>query len=392
MPLTYWTSTPFLLKGLYHGSFQQSLLYQILFYFSLAVSLPCDPSTLPRGVRISQNGPVLKLTCDSGLQPLEMAHFTSSAGLLLPIPSKRKFARYVCVNGASYQRINAQGIERSFFFCTDGQSNLCDPLENSAEHGHLQVEGTVAIWRSVTGSQRNVLYCAHGVWHRLGGGPLPYGVTVKSQQKEKVLSTPGTTASTSAGASNGEIISTISATVPFPSVTPHYHSRKFDSRTVTPSEPSPTSSFVSSSPRLVHHPQVPSTPVRRKLTRPQISRPATYPHSKHYFICGECLPCTARSDSQMRSNGFLLHDFYCDGCSDCQLVGVDARVSKSSTNCQCCAGAGTIKKHNRQCVKHFYSPPSCHNSLLYRCNSLHNDRLLSPSLHPPLLVATRACT
>ncbi|KAH9285663.1 hypothetical protein ECG_01207 [Echinococcus granulosus] len=220
MPLTYWTSTPFLLKGLYHGSFQQSLLYQILFFFSLAVSLPCDPSTLPRGVRISQNGPVLKLTCDSGLQPLEMAHFTSSAGLLLPIPSKRKFARYVCVNGASYQRINSQGIERSFFFCTDGQSNLCDPLENSAEHGHLQVEGTVAIWRSVTGSQRSVLYCAHGVWHRLGGGPLPYGVTVKSQQKEKFLSTPGTTASTTAGASNGEIITTISATVPFPSSHP----------------------------------------------------------------------------------------------------------------------------------------------------------------------------
>ncbi|KAL5112367.1 hypothetical protein TcWFU_006703 [Taenia crassiceps] len=214
MPITYQTSILFLLKGLYQGNFLHSFLYQILFFFSLAVSLACDPSTLPRGVRISQNGPVLKLTCDPGLQPLEMAYTTSSADLLFPVPSKRKFARYVCMDGASYQRINAQGIEHSFFFCTDGQSNLCDPLENSAEHGHMQVEGAVAIWRPVVDAQRSVLYCAHGVWHRLGGGPLPYGVTVKSQKKEKLLTTPGTTESASTGASNDKVISTISVTVP----------------------------------------------------------------------------------------------------------------------------------------------------------------------------------
>uniref|UniRef100_A0A0R3W4S0 Sushi domain-containing protein n=1 Tax=Taenia asiatica TaxID=60517 RepID=A0A0R3W4S0_TAEAS len=152
----------------------------LIVFFSLAVSLACDPSTLPKGVRISQNGPVLKLTCDPGLQPLEMAYATSPADLLFPVPSKRKFARYVCVDGATYQRINAQGIERSSFFCTDVQSNLCDPLENSAERGHLRVEGAVAIWQSVSGSQRSVLYCAHGVWHRLGGGSLPYGEAAPS--------------------------------------------------------------------------------------------------------------------------------------------------------------------------------------------------------------------
>ncbi|KAL5967876.1 hypothetical protein TSMEX_004380 [Taenia solium] len=216
MPITYQTSILFLLKGLYQGNFLRSFLYQILFFFSLAVSLACDPSTLPKGVRISKSGPVLKLTCDPGLQPHEMAYATSPADLLFPLPSKRKFARYVCVDGATYQRINAQGIERSSFFCTDVQSNLCDPLENSAERGHLRVEGAVAIWQSVSGSQRSVLYCAHGVWHRLGGGSLPYGVTVKSQQKEKFLTTPSTTEPASKGASNDEITTTISVTVPLP--------------------------------------------------------------------------------------------------------------------------------------------------------------------------------
>lgn len=68
----------------------------------------------------------------------------------------------------------------NWFLLTDGQSNLCDPLENSAERGHLQVEGAVAIWRPMVGTQRSVLYCAHGVWHRLGGGSLPYGEAVPS--------------------------------------------------------------------------------------------------------------------------------------------------------------------------------------------------------------------
>lgn len=115
----------------------------------------------------------------------------------------------------------------------------------------------------------------------------------------------------------------------------------------TPSEPTSTFPCIAPSTHFV-----PSTSVEGKPTQSRISREPTYPHRKHYCICGEYLPCTARPVSQMHSNSFLLHDCYWHGCSDCRLVSVVAYVLEISTSHQRRGGAGTIKKHNYQCVNH----------------------------------------
>ncbi|KAM7539771.1 hypothetical protein Aperf_G00000033253 [Anoplocephala perfoliata] len=205
MPISYRSSILLLLKSLCQGNLSQIFLYYIILLSSLAISLACDPSTLPRGVQISTNGPVLKLTCEPELQPFEMAHFPNATSNTtttndtdpFPIPSKRKFARYVCMHGTSYQRVNPHGIELSHFFCADVDKSRCKAgLEFSPEHGRLLVHGSVAVWRSKSSPEGSILYCIRGVWHRLGDSLLPPGVSNKYQIERKSRLTAFTSTST----------------------------------------------------------------------------------------------------------------------------------------------------------------------------------------------------
>uniref|UniRef100_A0A5K3FK72 Uncharacterized protein n=1 Tax=Mesocestoides corti TaxID=53468 RepID=A0A5K3FK72_MESCO len=120
----------------------------------------------------------------------------TTANNSFPVPSKRQFARYICLGGTSFQRINTHGVEHTSFFCADKRISFCSPLEHASDQGNLTVNKSVAIWRPHNGGQWSVFYCAHGVWHRLGGGPFPQGVTVKYPRKTNFQSTVPTEATT----------------------------------------------------------------------------------------------------------------------------------------------------------------------------------------------------
>lgn len=104
-------------------------IFVFLVISSLATSLACDPSDLPRGTRVTAHGPVLKVICEPGLQAFEMTPASISTSTaddknrLLPTPTKRKFARFICMYGTTYQRINPEGVDPTLFFCA-GEWNL----------------------------------------------------------------------------------------------------------------------------------------------------------------------------------------------------------------------------------------------------------------------------
>ncbi|VUZ45749.1 unnamed protein product [Hymenolepis diminuta] len=211
MPISYLSNTSHLLKGLCQGKLSQIFLYQILLISSLATSLACDPSDLPRGTRVTAHGPVLKVICEPGLQAFEMTPASISTftaddrNRLLPIPTKRKFARFICMYGTTYQRINPKGVDPTLFFCADKVKTECDDLEYSPEHGHLLIEGTVALWQPVSSnkSQSRVLYCLHGTWYHLDGEPLPGEITIKYRPKKgTTITIPTITTTTTATPSN----------------------------------------------------------------------------------------------------------------------------------------------------------------------------------------------
>ncbi|KAM3174788.1 hypothetical protein ACTXT7_009809 [Hymenolepis weldensis] len=213
-------------------------IFVLLVISSLATSLACDPSDLPRGTRVTAHGPVLKVICEPGLQAFEMTPASISTSTaddknrLLPTPTKRRFARFICMYGTTYQRINSEGVDPTLFFCADKVKTECDDLEYSTEHGHLLVEGTVAIWQPVSSnkSQSRVLYCLHGTWYHLDGKPLPQEmllvftwfssvseITIKYKPKKETTTTIPTTTTTATTTSSNTIeknLETISEPIP----------------------------------------------------------------------------------------------------------------------------------------------------------------------------------
>ncbi|VDO06858.1 unnamed protein product [Rodentolepis nana] len=197
MPISYLSSTLLLLKGLFRGKTCQLFFFQFLLIASLTISLACDPSDLPKGTRVTAHGPVLKVLCEPGLQAFEMTTTTTTTPMptttsndkshLLPTPTKKRFARFICMYGTSYQRIKPDGVDSTLFFCADKVNTECDDLEYSSKYGHLVMEGTVAIWQPVSSneSQRIVLYCLYGTWYQLNGESLPQELIVKHKEKKE---------------------------------------------------------------------------------------------------------------------------------------------------------------------------------------------------------------
>nr|VZI42400.1 unnamed protein product [Spirometra erinaceieuropaei] len=148
-----------------------ALLQKYIPLIFLAMALACDNSTLPVNVKIQQRGPVLKISCSPGLRAFEAIDNRRVQ------PARNRFARYVCINGTSFQQIGANGFENTSFFCADSRGKHCPPLQFHRSLGLLKMNKSVAVWGPKVGNF-SILYCTFGIWRQLGDSKLPSGVRV----------------------------------------------------------------------------------------------------------------------------------------------------------------------------------------------------------------------
>ncbi|CAL8086758.1 unnamed protein product [Calicophoron daubneyi] len=129
----------------------------------------CERLKLPRHVRISENGPVLKVFCPFGLRPLEV----DAKGVIMPSPAR--FARFVCVDG-QYRRVYFNGVEKSRYFCADEQAGKCPLLKSVNDNVILTLRHVVARVEMKQSADFRILYCTNGKWHDLDDEGLPLGI------------------------------------------------------------------------------------------------------------------------------------------------------------------------------------------------------------------------